>query len=137
VTRSAAAQVAGVWRKAITLRGRSHSNLACVRNLKSKEIHMGMPLFAVDALFTPLQQFARTLARRFTGAPAVQLATPAAANACRRVSRAGTTRPLRVVRVLEASASPSASAGRMVISGRMADVCAELDRLAALETAAG
>jgi hypothetical protein len=26
-----------------------------------------------------------------------------------------------------------ASAGRMVISGRMADVCAELDRLAALE----
>jgi hypothetical protein len=26
-----------------------------------------------------------------------------------------------------------ASAGRMVISGRMADVCAELDRLAAIE----
>jgi hypothetical protein len=28
-------------------------------------------------------------------------------------------------------------AGRMVISGRMADVCAELERLAALEAAAG
>ena len=45
-------------------------------------------------------------------------------------------RPLRVVRVLDAVASQSSSAGRMVISGRMADVCAELDRLAALEAAA-
>jgi hypothetical protein len=34
-------------------------------------------------------------------------------------------RPLRVVQ----------SRGRLVISGRMADVCAELDRLAALESA--
>lgn len=41
-------------------------------------------------------------------------------------------RPLRIVRVVEASA-PRAVAGRMVISGRMADVCAELDRLAAQE----
>jgi hypothetical protein len=41
-------------------------------------------------------------------------------------------KPLRVVRVFEPSA-PRAVAGRMVISGRMADVCAELDRLAALE----
>jgi hypothetical protein len=39
---------------------------------------------------------------------------------------------LRVVRVMEAG-QPSASSGRMVISGRMADVCAELDRLAARE----
>lgn len=41
-------------------------------------------------------------------------------------------RALRIVRVLEPSAS-RAVAGRMVISGRMADVCAELDRLAAQE----
>lgn len=41
---------------------------------------------------------------------------------------------LRVMRVLEAGQS-SASVGRMVISGRMADVCAELDRLAAREAA--
>lgn len=40
--------------------------------------------------------------------------------------------PLRVLRVVDAGHGPS-SAGRMVISGRMADVCAELDRLAALE----
>ncbi len=39
---------------------------------------------------------------------------------------------LRVMRVLEAGQAP-ASVGRMVISGRMVDVCAELDRLAARE----
>jgi hypothetical protein len=37
-------------------------------------------------------------------------------------------RPLRVIRVKDDSPQ---MAGRMVISGRMADVCAELDRLAA------
>ena len=45
-------------------------------------------------------------------------------------------RPLRVVRVVDGAHAPAA-AGRMFISGRMAEVCAELDRLAALETAAG
>jgi hypothetical protein len=43
-------------------------------------------------------------------------------------------RPLRVVRVMEAG-QPRSQVGRMVISGRMADVCAELDRLAACEAA--
>jgi len=43
-------------------------------------------------------------------------------------------RPLRVVRIMEAGQAPS-QVGRMVISGRMADVCAELDRLAACEAA--
>jgi len=42
--------------------------------------------------------------------------------------------PLRVVRVVE-TGQARASVGRMVISGRMADVCAELDRLAAREAA--
>ena len=41
-------------------------------------------------------------------------------------------RPLRIVRILEADQT-SSQVGRMVISGRMADVCAELDRLAAGE----
>ena len=40
--------------------------------------------------------------------------------------------PLRVARVMEAQHNRT-HAGRMVISGRMADVCAELDRLAELE----
>jgi hypothetical protein len=39
---------------------------------------------------------------------------------------------LRVVHVHESGQS-AVGAGRMVISGRMADVCAELDRLVALE----
>ena len=43
-------------------------------------------------------------------------------------------KPLRVVRVVEPGQA-RASVGRMVISGRMADVCAELDRLAAREAA--
>lgn len=47
---------------------------------------------------------------------------------------AASTRPLRVVRILEADHTP-ANVGRMMISGRMADVCAELDRLAAREIA--
>ncbi|RYF16156.1 MAG: hypothetical protein EOO30_11990 [Comamonadaceae bacterium] len=51
--------------------------------------------------------------------PAQRIAAPAA-------------KPLRVLRVVEPCA-PRAVAGRMVISGRMADVCAELDRLAAQE----
>jgi hypothetical protein len=42
-------------------------------------------------------------------------------------------KPLRIVRILEADHAP-ANVGRMVISGRMSDVCAELDRLAARES---
>ncbi|MFM2111589.1 MAG: hypothetical protein RLZZ271_249 [Pseudomonadota bacterium] len=42
----------------------------------------------------------------------------------------GPVRTVRVVRVNEPGMA-SHSAGRMVMSGRMADVCAELDRLAA------
>ena len=41
-------------------------------------------------------------------------------------------RALRVARIMDGQ-QPNASAGRMVISGRMADVCAELDRLVELE----
>jgi hypothetical protein len=41
-------------------------------------------------------------------------------------------KPLRVLRYVEGGL-PRASVGRMVMSGSMADVCAELDRLAAQE----
>lgn len=50
------------------------------------------------------------------------------------LSKTSVVRPLRIVRVLEAGQAP-ANVGRMVISGRMADVCAELDRLVAREAA--
>lgn len=43
-------------------------------------------------------------------------------------------KPLRVLRVMEPGQQRTC-VGRMVISGRMADVCAELDRLAACEAA--
>jgi hypothetical protein len=42
-------------------------------------------------------------------------------------------KPLRVVRVAEDGAHSPSTAGRMVMSGRMADICAELDRLVHLE----
>jgi len=43
-----------------------------------------------------------------------------------------TDRPLRTLRVMEVGQIPG-QVGRMVMSGRMADVCAELDRLVACE----
>jgi hypothetical protein len=46
---------------------------------------------------------------------------------------AAPARPLRVVRVVDGKGQQRND--RVVISGRMADVCAELDRLAALEAA--
>lgn len=42
--------------------------------------------------------------------------------------------PLRVIRVVEAGQAPSL-AGRILMSGRMADVCAELDRMVEREAA--
>ncbi|MFZ4286681.1 hypothetical protein [Variovorax sp. HJSM1_2] len=70
-----------------------------------------------------------------------RVARPAAgiqpfAHAPARATPRAAARPLRVVRVID-TASAAASAGRMVISGRMADVCAELDRLAATEANTG
>ena len=49
----------------------------------------------------------------------------AAANQCLRVQAL----PLRVIRSIDQQI-PATASGRMVISGRMADVCAELERLA-------
>ncbi len=42
-------------------------------------------------------------------------------------------RPLRVLQVIEAGQGGRRQPGRLRISGRMVDVCAELDRLAARE----
>jgi hypothetical protein len=106
---------------------------------------MGITLFTFGGLFGPLQAFIAWLApspRRVDRAPAAVRAAPAMGQA--HMTRPIATRsvpprnamPLRIVRVVESSSAP-ASAGRMFMSGRMADVCAELDRLAALEAAAG
>lgn len=56
----------------------------------------------------------------------------AAGNTASISMRSAPRQPLRVLRVMDAGLAP-AQTGRLRISGRMADVCAELDRLAAHE----
>lgn len=91
---------------------------------------------ATYALWSPLHKLLLRLtspsAPRVTGAVSALPCTNATAAIVR--SNRPAQRPLRVVRVMEAG-QPRSQVGRMVISGRMADVCAELDRLAACEAA--
>ncbi len=63
---------------------------------------------------------------------AVTLRSQVLANQPNLPARRNAHRPLRTVRVMESGQTPG-QVGRMVMSGRMADVCAELDRLAACE----
>jgi hypothetical protein len=108
---------------------------------------MGIAFFTFGGMLSPLHSLLGWLGqrpRRPHGAlpvrPAIHTALPARAWTARPAPAARhcekARRPLRVVRVLEGSGA-TGSAGRMFMSGRMADVCAELDRLAALEAAAG
>ncbi|HSH88430.1 MAG TPA: hypothetical protein VK996_00510 [Ramlibacter sp.] len=92
-------------------------------------------MFSLGGLLAPLQAMAGWFAPspapvRSTRAairPAIVRTRPGIPAQCRRAAR-----PLRVFRVAdEHAAVPTA---RVVISGRMEDVCAELDRLASLET---
>ncbi len=88
---------------------------------------MGIALFTIDGLLGPMRALAAWLTqpqRHVAARPAIQ--PPGAGY------RPEVRKTLRVVRVVETCCGP-ASAGRMIISGRMADVCAELERLAALE----
>lgn len=108
---------------------------------------MNLALLAQSKVFATLQGLVRWLvsARMPTAEPLSPYKLIQSANAPRLIDlhappvRAGDRgslqhKPLRVVHVLEAGQTES-SVGRMVISGRMADVCAELDRLAAREAA--
>ena len=79
---------------------------------------MSLALFGAYRLLNPLQN---TL-RGFLPSQALQ-SVP---------SSSKPVLPLRVARVMEAQQSRQ-NAGRMVISGRMVDVCAELDRLAEID----
>ena len=76
---------------------------------------MSLAIFGAYRLLNPLQN----VVRGFMPAQALQ-------------STSARHLPLRVARVVDVQQNRH-SAGRMVISGRMADVCAELDRLAELE----
>ena len=120
-----------------------------VSNLHAFErFHMGIALLALSGLFQGFSNFNRaaTLAtkpqrsnaylrpvwamRRPVCAPSGLKSMPQ--STC--VRSAVTPPALRVLRVTESDQRVK-GAGRMVISGRMADVCAELDRLAAIEAA--
>lgn len=106
---------------------------------------MGIALLAIADFWMPLQSLAsrliparRTRHRDSSDTTAAGLRYVAVRPACTAGTPAPTAtiaapaRPLRVVRVIDGK---SRDRNRMVISGRMADVCAELDRLAALEAA--
>jgi hypothetical protein len=107
---------------------------------------MGLTLFTLGSLFAPLQGLMASLLPVRGSSRAVQrnCAAPRPAGVVQRPVRGATSavapqrpcRPLRVVRFVEPTRA-AVDAGRMRISGRMADVCAELDRLAALEATAG
>lgn len=45
------------------------------------------------------------------------------------------TKPLRIIQWVESASSTHPCNRRMVMSGRLADICAELDRLVAMESA--
>lgn len=105
---------------------------------------MGIALLAIADLFTPLQSLASRWmpARDSRRGASAGLRYVAVRPACG-VRNGATALPaparqhgvVRVVRIVERGQSAE-NDGRVVISGRMADVCAELDRLAALEAAA-
>ena len=108
---------------------------------------MNLALFAHSAVFVPLQALVRGWVQNRVPASRAAVRTPAASPVFAPESIAthavktdaggqnhAAHRPLRIVRVLEAGQART-NVGRMVISGCMADVCAELDRLAAREAA--
>jgi hypothetical protein len=119
-----------------------------VSNLHAFErFHMGIALLAFSGLFQGLSRLHRVApvaapSQRGKAYLRPDWATrqpscgPLAARTAPQPQRiqAVASPALRVLRVTESDQRVK-GAGRMVISGRMADVCAELDRLAALEAA--
>ena len=111
-----------------------------VSNLYFSGVHMGIALLSFVDLLSPLQSLANrwmpkgrsrrvsTAGLRYVGIrPSCSLRQGAAS--ARTVADVAQTpaRPLRVVRMVDAQ-QPGRHASRMVISGRMADVCAEIGR---------
>lgn len=109
---------------------------------------MGIALLAIADFWMPLQSLASRLlpARRPRHRDrgnasaglryvAVRPSCTARAHGPAATSNAAPSpvRPLRVIRVVDGLQGEKRSTNRMVISGRMDDVCAELDRLAAIE----
>ena len=90
---------------------------------------MTIALFGISNIYNGIQKFMSAAAQLQRAAPFVQ--TPSIGNSPK-TNMLAKHRALRVLRVSEHGETPHC-AGRMVISGRMSDVCAELDRLVELE----
>ena len=91
---------------------------------------------ASDQRTVPLavQHASNQLALPFASGATIVRRRSAAANSGKTSATNPVPSRLKVVREFDSSVSP-ACAGRMVISGRMADVCAELERMTQRETA--
>jgi len=120
----------------------NESNPAYVQSL-TFGVHMGIALLSIVDLLTPLQSLASrwmpARSSRRVNSSGLRYVGVRPSCAARQAggAQAGSTasaRPLRVVRMVDAQ-QPGRHQSRVVISGRMADVCAELDRLVALEAA--
>ena len=99
---------------------------------------MGIAVLTFAEIFSPLQALAHRWIAPRRRSPSSDLRYVAIHPACtarggvqKQQEAASEAKPLRVIRVVDARSARNSS--RVVISGRMADVCAELDRLAALE----
>jgi len=104
---------------------------------------MGIALLSIADFFMPLQSLANrwmpvrrsrrgsASGLRYVG---VRPSCAARASTAAKPEMPAAARVLRIVRTVDAQ-RPGQRASRLLISGRMADVCAELDRLAALEAA--
>ncbi len=98
---------------------------------------LAAPVQSMAAWFVPVQSAARPfrtatkphqMVLPFTADAAGPGADGAAASTPGRLSARASSSGLRIVREFDSAVSPCC-AGRMVISGRMADVCAELERM--------
>lgn len=92
---------------------------------------MNIALVLQHKLLLGIQRFMQGNTRPLQPTPAVR-SSSVAATATRHCAKRAM--PLRVLHEVE-HGMPRSSTGRLVISGRMADVCAELDRLVEREAA--
>lgn len=111
---------------------------------------MGIALLTMSAVYAPLQSLlgwfvapggkahVQRAPRRAVGSRPAWVQAPQHCGAqypvAQPVPARALPRPLRVLRVLDPNQTTGGT-GRLVISGRMIDVCAELDRLASSEGA--
>jgi hypothetical protein len=128
--------------KAITL-SRPMKAILPMFNLCNSGVHMGIALFSIADFFVPLQSLANrwmpvrrsrrgsASGLRYVG---VRPSCAARVGAAAKPEMPAAAYPLRIVRTIDAQ-QPGERAGRVLISGRMSEVCAELDRLVALEAA--